>query len=41
MRGYFASRRKIQIQALDYKNPVLPLSAGKPLFVCNPSKPTR
>ncbi|TMH71545.1 MAG: hypothetical protein E6H52_19985 [Betaproteobacteria bacterium] len=39
--GVFCVEEKIQIQALDCENPVPPLSAGKPLFVCNPSKLTR
>jgi hypothetical protein len=39
--GVFCVEEKIQIQALDCKNPVPPLSAGKPFLVCNPSKLTR
>jgi len=39
--GVFCVEEKIQIQALDCKNPVPPLSAGKPLLVCNPTKLTR
>jgi len=39
--GVFCVEEKIQIQPLDCKNHVPPLSAGKPLLVCNPSKLTR